>query len=99
MCEGYIGKRKNDNLGTGIPCEHPGCLSHVSHPCEGCGRILGVPAPMIWRGYVAKLERVARAAEESLVRLSPNSERVVLLGDGKELFEALADLPEDALGG
>jgi len=23
------------------PCAHPGCLSHVSHPCEGCGRIAG----------------------------------------------------------
>jgi hypothetical protein len=20
------------------PCTHPGCMSHVSHPCEGCGR-------------------------------------------------------------
>lgn len=26
------------------PCGHRGCLSHVSHPCEGCGRIAGVPA-------------------------------------------------------
>lgn len=25
----------------GEPCDHPGCLSHVSHPCEGCGRIAG----------------------------------------------------------
>ena len=23
-------------------CGHPGCLSHVSHPCEGCGRIGGL---------------------------------------------------------
>ncbi len=23
------------------PCEHPGCLRHVSHPCEGCGRTGG----------------------------------------------------------
>lgn len=23
------------------PCSHPGCLSHISHPCEGCGRIGG----------------------------------------------------------
>ena len=23
------------------PCGHPGCLHHVSHPCEGCGRIAG----------------------------------------------------------
>lgn len=25
----------------GLPCGHPGCLSHVTHPCEGCGRIAG----------------------------------------------------------
>lgn len=25
----------------GEPCKHPGCLSHVSHPCEGCGRTAG----------------------------------------------------------
>ena len=25
----------------GEPFEHPGCLNHVSHPCEGCGRIAG----------------------------------------------------------
>jgi hypothetical protein len=23
------------------PCNHKGCLSHISHPCEGCGRIGG----------------------------------------------------------
>lgn len=26
----------------GDPCNHPGCLSHRSHPCEGCGRIGGI---------------------------------------------------------
>lgn len=25
--------------GDGQPCHHPGCASHVSHPCEGCGRV------------------------------------------------------------
>lgn len=25
----------------GLPCSHAGCLSHVSHACEGCGRIRG----------------------------------------------------------
>jgi len=25
----------------GEPCEHIGCLSHVTHPCEKCGRIAG----------------------------------------------------------
>lgn len=29
------------NLRDGEPCRHPGCLSHISHPCEGCGRIAG----------------------------------------------------------
>lgn len=28
-------------LRDGEPCNHPGCLSHISHPCEGCGRIGG----------------------------------------------------------
>lgn len=28
-------------LKDGEPCGHPGCLSHVTHPCEGCGRIAG----------------------------------------------------------
>jgi len=31
-------KIKYDN---GQPCNHKGCLSHISHPCEGCGRIGG----------------------------------------------------------
>lgn len=25
----------------GEPCKHKGCLSHISHPCEECGRIGG----------------------------------------------------------
>ncbi len=25
------------------PCAHLGCMSHVSHPCEGCGRKWGGP--------------------------------------------------------
>lgn len=28
-------------LKDGEPCGHPGCLHHVTHPCEGCGRIAG----------------------------------------------------------
>lgn len=26
------------------PCKHPGCYSHRTHACEGCGRIGGFPA-------------------------------------------------------
>lgn len=25
----------------GEPCGHVGCLHHINHPCEGCGRIGG----------------------------------------------------------
>lgn len=28
-------------LRDGEPCDHKGCLNHMSHPCEGCGRIGG----------------------------------------------------------
>ena len=33
----------------GEPCGHPGCLNHISHPCEGCGRIGGKPATNLYR--------------------------------------------------
>jgi len=26
---------------SGEPCDHRWCLNHISHPCEGCGRIAG----------------------------------------------------------
>ncbi len=29
-------------LKDNVPCEHPGCLNHITHPCEGCGRIAGI---------------------------------------------------------
>lgn len=28
-------------LPDGVPCDHRGCLHHITHPCEGCGRIGG----------------------------------------------------------
>jgi len=30
-----------ERLEDGEPCYHAGCLNHVTHPCEGCGRIAG----------------------------------------------------------
>jgi hypothetical protein len=40
---------KAHHLRDGEPCGHRGCLSHVSRPCEGCGRIAGalLPAPIV----------------------------------------------------
>ena len=51
--KGYIG-----------PCDHPGCASHVSHPCEKCGRQWGpreeAPEPTIG----GALEQFAEGAVE-----------------------------------
>lgn len=33
----------SNDLEIGQSCGHPGCLSHISHPCENCGRINGRP--------------------------------------------------------
>jgi len=48
----------------GEPCGHPGCLSHVSHPCEMCGRIGGYPvtpeAP-ITREEIERLKAIITA--------------------------------------
>jgi hypothetical protein len=38
------------NIPDGVPCKHPGCLSHLSHPCEGCGRIGGRSSNWPWNG-------------------------------------------------
>jgi hypothetical protein len=37
----FIGYDHSKTLRDGEPCNHSGCLSHVGHPCEGCGRIAG----------------------------------------------------------
>lgn len=35
------------DLKNGEPCDHPGCLNHTTHPCEGCGRIGGISVKTI----------------------------------------------------
>lgn len=37
----YLDAHDNRIYADGIPYSHPGCLSHVTHPCEECGRIAG----------------------------------------------------------
>ena len=36
-----MGISKMALLRDGEPCTHPGCLKHLTHPCEGCGRVGG----------------------------------------------------------
>lgn len=42
-CFDPLAKSRTDRtLRDGEPCNHPGCLAHISHPCEGCGRVCGI---------------------------------------------------------
>lgn len=40
-CEAGTFGRQIVKLKSGEPCTHKGCLNHVSHPCEVCGRVAG----------------------------------------------------------
>lgn len=37
---------------NGEPCNHRGCQHHISHPCEGCGRIGAEGEIWISKGYL-----------------------------------------------
>lgn len=50
------------NLSKDEPCNHRGCLSHVTHPCEGCGRIAGMTELEIVRRYTGWNDETAEAA-------------------------------------
>ena len=41
------------------PCKHLGCFSHVSHPCEGCGRFWGVIPIEITDIRVERLQEIS----------------------------------------
>lgn len=49
------------DLQPGQPCTHPGCASHLSHPCESCGRYAAGLAngPNVVKGqeYIRELAR------------------------------------------
>ena len=41
------------------PCYHKGCLNHISHPCEGCGRVRGQG------NYYTPIKRVSKSWKTS----------------------------------
>ena len=45
------------------PCPHSGCLQHVSHPREGCGRIAGRYPSEIISELRAELEQVRKRGD------------------------------------
>jgi len=40
------------------PCNHIGCYNHETHPCEGCGRILGQIPPAILNGIIKTINEI-----------------------------------------
>jgi hypothetical protein len=56
------------------PCNHPGCLSHVSHQCEGCDRIASKYPTMT-------PERLAEILKETLYWVSWPDSAYKLLAD------------------
>lgn len=49
-----ISMEKLETPAEGEPCSHRGCLNHVTHPCEGCGRIEGRNNPDLTYEIVAE---------------------------------------------
>ena len=45
----------------GVPCEHPGCLHHQTHLCEGCGR-LGGRRIMFYTDHLAEMQKAREDA-------------------------------------
>jgi len=63
----------------GEPCSHPGCMSHVTHPCEGCGRQWGQPRGPTERAdfeedVMAKRSRLPSLAEQR-AKFGPSADR------------------------
>ena len=55
-----------NELKTGVPCGHAGCLNHTTHPCEGCGRIAGGALKIYPVTYVERLRAdIAELKEEN----------------------------------
>ena len=60
---------KERKLEAGVPCGHFGCLQHVTHPCEGCGRIAGGMMKIYPINYVAGLQADIAELEKENKRL------------------------------
>ena len=56
----------------GVPCSHDGCLNHLTHPCEGCGRIGGRAYVMI---PVGAAKAVAEKYSKSMVIINAWDDR------------------------
>lgn len=88
----------------GIPCNHPGCLSHLSHPCEGCGRVGGITITTIEDMFskfalnLPKNWQVQIHVENGyggVYLITPEGEDICM--DDPDSEKGMVDLMEDAL--
>ena len=70
MAENMMSKK---SLRDGEPCDHPGCLQHVSHPCEGCGRIAGIASVVISQVFYKKILKVLKQLHDESSMLPDGS--------------------------
>lgn len=71
-------------LPDGVPCTHPGCLSHVSHPCEGCGRVGGRTA--LSDMYVGSCGKCYKTPEE---HYKDKQGQLWCVGNVNEMYEPI----------
>lgn len=67
------------------PCSHRGCLAHISHPCDGCGRIGGRGEAFEGEGQAIKDFKPARTAIQKAVDACPK--KVTLKQAQKQIAE------------
>ena len=65
--------RPDSAIIDGESCDHPGCLSHVTHPCELCGRIAGLYPESQWIKELEENANLTRNPKEGDLFLNKNS--------------------------
>ena len=79
-------------LKDGEPCEHPGCLDHFSHPCEGCGRIGGETV------FKVSLKKIRESIDSNRSRIDrTNSMAIASMFDGCQGFDKIYLLLDDGI--
>lgn len=54
-----------DKYRDGVPCDHKGCLSHITQRCEGCGRLGGISGNVEQanKNRLKEINKIVQAAE------------------------------------
>ena len=80
------------------PCKHPGCHSHLTHPCEGCGRQGGFAS---WRTLLGIVRQDLTDCLDEIERLRGELRRFEFIFSNKRSkpFRLLHDIARKALEG